>query len=280
MRRLRHTGVVFALLAGLAFHQARAAEGYGQCRLFGHGATHHVTPAVPGQLTVLINLPAVGEFDGDTPTTIRSGREFCLAVNIAYRLGLDRVVLRNASFDSLVAGRNRDYDLALALVSVRHRDHEVVTFSAPYAFDSYGIATRATTRMDENTLRAARVGTQLGTNVTSWARDSLKIRRLSAFDDTGTMFTALAAGNVDAVITSLSVILGQVGAAQGRFRVVGQFPEGTPIAAVLPLHSPEAPVIDRIINDMRTEGTLRALDMTYLAPLWKGADPSTIPVWH
>ena len=139
---------------------------------------------------------------------------------------------------------------------------------------------RADARIDAAGLRGVRVGTQIGTNVTTWARDTLKIRRLSAFDDTGTMFTALAAGNVDAIVTSLSVVLAQVGAAQGRFKVVGQFHEDTPIAAVLPLHSPETPVINRIIGDMRAAGTLATLEQTYLAPLWASLKPSALPVWH
>lgn len=272
--------VLLGLYASLVLRPAVAAEGYGECRLFGQKATRHIAPVVPGQLTVLINLPAVGEFDGDSPDSIRSGREFCLGVNIAYRLGLDKLVLRNASFDSLVAGRNRDYDLALALLSVRHRTHDLVAFSAPYAWDSYGVAVRADARIDAAGLRGVRVGTQIGTNVTTWARDTLKIRRLSAFDDTGTMFTALAAGNVDAIITSLSVVLGQVGAAHGRFKVVGQFHEDTPIAAVLPLHSPQTRIISRIIEDMRADGTLATLEQTYLAPLWNSLKPSEIPVWH
>jgi hypothetical protein len=29
----------------------------------------------------------VGEFNGDTEDSVTSGREFCMAVNIAYRLG-------------------------------------------------------------------------------------------------------------------------------------------------------------------------------------------------
>jgi polar amino acid transport system substrate-binding protein len=39
------------------------------------------------------------------------------------------------------------------------------------------------------------------------------------------MFTALAAGNVDAVMTDLSVVLGQVGNASGKasLKVVGQY---------------------------------------------------------
>ncbi|GAJ28117.1 substrate-binding periplasmic protein [Acidomonas methanolica] len=280
MRAARTPFLLASLCAALTLHPASAADGYGRCALFGHRATGHIEPAIPGQLTVLVNLPAVGEFDGETPETIRSGREFCMAVNLAYRLGLDRVVLRNTTLDSLIAGRNRGYDLALALLSVRHRKRDVVTFSVPYARDSYGVAVRAGRPADPTRLRSMRVATQIEANVPDWLRDTLHIRRLSAFDDTGTMFTALAAGNVDAVVTSLSVILGQVGAAHGRFVVAGRFADGRPLAAILPLGSAEAPEIDRLLDAMRDDGTLAALETAYLAPSWHGIDPTEIPLWR
>src|SRR5687768_8576093 len=116
--------------------------GYGKCELTGKKGSHSITPAVPGQFTVIINLPAVGQFNGDTPETIRDGYEFCMAVNVAHRLGLDKVKLVNASFDSIVAGQNKDFDIALALISVTEPRKKVVDFSVPYAHSNYGVAAK------------------------------------------------------------------------------------------------------------------------------------------
>lgn len=280
---MKHTASLLAALAVMGLTAvaapAFAAEGFGDCKLFGKGATEHVTPAVPGQLTVIINLPAEGEFNGDTPESIKSGREFCMAANIAYRLGLEKLVLKNASFDSIVAGQNKDFDIALALVSVTEPRKKVVDFSTPYAKGAFGIATRTGEPMDADKLKTAKLGTQAGTIMVAWAQDNLPKAKLSVFDDTGAMFTALAAGSVDAVMTDLSVVLGQVSASKGKLQVVGQFPSGRETAGIYPKGSAEKPVIDKIIADMAADGTLKALETEYLAPSWGGLKPEDVPVW-
>lgn len=274
-------GIAALALFGLATiaSPAFASEGYGDCKLYGKAGTEHVTPAVAGQFTVIINLPAEGEFNGDTPETIKSGREFCMAVNIAYRLGLDKVVLQNASFDSIVAGQNKNFDIALALISVTEPRKKVVDFSTPYATGAFGIATRAGETLDAEKLKTTKLGTQAGTIMVAWAQDKLPEAKLSVFDDTGAMFTALAAGNVNAVMTDLSVVLGQVSASKGKLKVVGQFPSGRETAGIYPKGSAEKPVIDKIIADMAADGTLRALENEYLAPSWGGLKPEDVPVW-
>lgn len=271
-------GLALASLMAIATTAASAAEGYGECKLYGKQGTEHITPAVAGQFTVVINLPAVGEFNGDTPETITSGREFCMAVNIAHRLGLDKVVLKNASFESIVAGQNKDFDIALALISVTEPRKKVVDFSTPYAFGSYGLAAKAGANVTAENVRDAKFGTQAGTTMVSWAQDTLQAKNLSVFDDTGAMFTAVAAGNVDVVMTDLSVVLGQVAASNGKLAVIGQYQTGGQTAGIYPKGSAAKPVIDKIIADMKEDGTLKDLEAHYLAPAW-GGKPADVPVW-
>ncbi|MFT4149123.1 MAG: ABC transporter substrate-binding protein [Paracoccaceae bacterium] len=268
-----------AIAALMAAAPAMAAEGYGDCKLFGKGGTEKVETAVPGQFTVIINLPAVGEFNGDTETSITSGREFCMAVNIAYRLGIDKVVLKNASFDSIVAGQNKDFDVAFALISVTEPRKKVVDFTTPYSQGSFGIAARADEDVTEESIKTTKLGTQAGTIMVDWAQTNLPNAPLSVFDDTGAMFTALAAGNVDAVMTDLSVVMGQAGNSNGKLKVVGKFASGRDTAGIYPKGSAEKPVIDKIIADMAADGTLKALETEYLAPAWAGLDPDKVPAW-
>ncbi|MDW6026400.1 ABC transporter substrate-binding protein [Mesorhizobium sp. BAC0120] len=272
-------GLAVGSIVALAGTAASAAEGYGECKLYGKQGTEHITPAVAGQFTVVINLPAVGEFNGDTPESITNGREFCMAVNIAYRLGLDKVVLKNASFDSIVAGQNKDFDVALAQISVTEPRKKVVDFSTPYSFGSYGLAAKAGSNLTEENVRDAKFGTQAGTTMVSWAQDTLKAKNLSVFDDTGAMFTAVAAGNVDVAMTELSIVLGQVAASNGKLEVVGQYDVGGETAGIYPKGSPAKPVIDKIIADMQQDGTLKDLELQYLAPAWGGKTPADVPVW-
>lgn len=258
---------------------ALAVEGYGECKLFGEAGTDKIDAAIPGQLTVIINLPAVGEFNGDTPETITSGREFCMAVNIAHRLGLEKVVLQNASFDSIVAGQNKDFDIALALISVTEPRKKVVDFSTPYSLGSYGLAAVAGSTLDGTSVKEAKFGTQAGTTMVQWSQDVLGVKDLSVFDDTGAMFTAVAAGSVDVVMTDLSVVLGQVAASDGKLAVIGQFETGGETAGIYPKGSAAKPVIDKIITDMKADGTLLALEAEYLASAWGGKTPADVPVW-
>lgn len=277
-RKFKFMGIALGALTAFGA-PAFASEGYGDCKLFGKQGTEKTETAVPGQFTVIINLPAVGEFNGDTPESITSGREFCMAVNIAYRLGIDKVVLKNASFDSIVAGQNKDFDIALALISVTEPRKKVVDFSTPYAHGAFGLATRSDAAIDEAGVKTAKLGTQAGTIMVQWAQDTLPETKLSVFDDTGAMFTALSAGTVDVVMTDLSVVLGQVSNSGGKLKVVGQYPSGRDTAGIYPKGSAEKPVIDKIIADMDADGTLKALEAEYLAPAWGGLTPEGVPVW-
>jgi polar amino acid transport system substrate-binding protein len=276
---IKTIGAALCGCVALAAAPAAANEGYGDCKLYGKGGTEHVTPAVAGQFTVIINLPAVGEFNGDTPETIKDGREFCMAVNIAYRLGLDKVVLKNASFESIVAGQNKDYDIALALISVTEPRKKVVDFSTSYAFGAYGLAAKADSSVNQDNIRTAKFGTQAGTTMVTWAQDTLKAQKLSVFDDTGAMFTAATAGSVDVVMTDLSIVLGQVAASHGKLKAIGQYVSGRQTAGIYPKGSTEKPVVDKIIADMKADGTLAALETAYLAPSWGGLKPEDVPVW-
>lgn len=264
-----------ALGAGAAF----AAEGYGDCPTYGPAGIAKVDPAIPGQFTVIINLPAVGNFNGDTPETIKDGYEFCMAVNIAHRLGLEKVVLKNASFDSIVAGQNKDYDIALALISVTEPRKKVVDFSTPYAFPAYGIAAKKGATLTEASIKDSRFGTQAGTTMVAYAQDVMQVKDLSVFDDTAAMFTAAAAGKVDAVMTELSIVLGQVANSGGKLETVARIETGGQTAGIYPKGSAEKPVIDKIIADMDTDGTLKKLQDLYLTPSFGGVSPDSIPLW-
>lgn len=277
--KLNILGAAGATLLALAVPAVAATEGYGDCKLFGEAGVAKIEPAVADQFTVIINLPAVNEFNGDTPETITSGREFCLAVNIAHRLGLEKVVLKNASFDSIVAGQNKEFDIALAQISVTEPRKKVVDFSTPYALSAYGLVAKAGAEVSDANVRDLKIGTQAGTTMVQWAQDELKTDKLSVFDDTGAMFTAVAAGNIDLAMTELSIVLGQAAASQGKLEVVGQFEIGGETAGIYPKGSSAKPVIDQLIADMAADGTLQALEAEYLAPGWGGKTPADVPVW-
>jgi Bacterial extracellular solute-binding proteins, family 3 len=77
---------------------------------------------------VVTNLRSTGWRNGDTPDTIADGYEYCLGANIAYRAGLEKVKVVNVPFEAIVAGRVKDFDLALAQISITEPRKKVVDF--------------------------------------------------------------------------------------------------------------------------------------------------------
>ena len=115
-----------------------------------------MTPAVPGQLTVEVNLPAPGFWNGDTPETIKDGFEYCMAANIAHRLGLDKVGVVNVAWDALVAGQTKNYDLALSQATITDERKKVVDFSVPYFSSDIGVLVKKGNAVDATSIKALR----------------------------------------------------------------------------------------------------------------------------
>jgi polar amino acid transport system substrate-binding protein len=251
----------------------------GDCTMYPmSGKAMAFTPAVAGQLTVQVNLPAPLWYNGDTPETIKSGAEYCMAANIAMRAGLNKLVVRNVAWDGLVAGQTRNFDLALSQISITEPRKKVVEFSTPYFFSDIGVMVRsnASVAVTESTIKNLRVGVQQGTTGETFARDRIKVAGLRVFPDTPGMFTALQAGQIDVAMTDTSIVLSQAKASAGRFKVVGQYKTGESYGALFPKGGKNNKTIDSIIAGMMKDGTLAKIQKQYLFDVW-GGDPSKIP---
>jgi polar amino acid transport system substrate-binding protein len=90
------------------------------------------------------------------------------------------------------------------------------------------------------------------------------------------MFTALMAGQVDAAMTDTAIVLGQAATSNGMMEVAGQYSTGETYGAIYPKGSANKATIDKIIQALIDDGTLKALAAKYLAQAW-GADPTKIP---
>ena len=132
---------------------ATAADMIGNCELTGQKGEFPFTPAKAGQLTVEVNLPAPGWWNGDTPDTIKDGYEYCMAANIAHRAGFDKVEVVNVAWDALVAGQTKDFDLALSEISITDERKKVVDFSVPYFSSDIGVMVKKGTKVDENSIK-------------------------------------------------------------------------------------------------------------------------------
>ena len=253
------------------------AETIGTCELYGPASTASMNPAKAGQITVEVNLPAPGWWNGDTPDTIKDGYEYCLSANIAHRLGLKSVAVVNVAWDALVAGQTKAFDLALSEISITDERKKMVDFSVPYFSSDIGVLTKTGTKVTSDGIKASRIGVQQGTTGADFVADTLKpTTPAKVFPDTPSMFTALQAGQIDVAMTDTAIVLGQASASNGLFSVVGQYSTGEKYGALYPKGSANEATLDKVLQSLIDDGSTKKLAATYLAASW-GVDPTTIP---
>lgn len=267
------------VLGGCSSGAAQSTQGYGQCEVYGQPGSINVDPVTPGVLTVQTTLPSPGWWKGATPDTITGGYEYCLAANIAHRAGLDSVKVDNVSFDALVAGQTKTYDIAMAQISVTPEREKVVTFSAPYFDSNLGVLASSDSGVTEANVAARKLGVQVGTTAVDWTKDELSPKVApKMFEDTTSMVTAVTSGITDAAVQDTAIMLGFAKNSGGALEVVGQFETGEHYAAIYPRSSPDAGAMNDAINAMRQDGTLDKLSARWLGPEL-GGDPADVPVW-
>ncbi|WP_407049390.1 ABC transporter substrate-binding protein [Methyloraptor flagellatus] len=261
----------------LAAAPALAADKIGNCEVTGKKGEFSMTPAKPGQLTVEVNLPAPAWWNGDTPEAIKDGYEYCLAANIAWRLGLTKVETVNVAWDALVAGQTKDYDLALSQASITEERKKVVDFSVPYFNSDIGVLAKKGKKVDEKSIKDLKIGVQQGTTGADFVTGTLKPKtEAKVFPDTPPLFTALMAGQIDVAMTDTAIVLGQASESKGKVVVVGQYTTGEQYGAIYPKGSANKAVLDKVIQALIDDGTTKKLAAKYLAAVW-GADPTKIP---
>ena len=262
---------LFAMALG-----ASAADKIDNCEVVGKKGSFKIDkPAQAGQLTIESNLPAPVWYNGDTPETIKDGMEYCMAAEIAWRAGLDKVKLVPVDWDALIAGQTHDFDLALSEISITDERKKVHDFSVPYFNSDIGVLTLTGAPVDGTSLKKAKVGVQQATTGADYVTGKLGIANAQVYPDAGSMFAALTAKQIDAAITDTSIVLAQEAEGKGAFKVVGQYQTGETYGAIYQKGNPNNAVLDKIIAAMIADGTMAKLSTKYLASAW-GKDPSTI----
>jgi polar amino acid transport system substrate-binding protein len=255
---------------------ASAANMIDNCEVTGEKGSMKIdAPAQPGQLTLETNLPAPIWYNGDTPDLIKDGMEYCMAAEIAWRAGFDKVKLVAVEWDAMIAGQTHDFDLAMSEISITDERKKVHDFSTPYFSSDIGVLTKADAPVDATTIKKARIGVQQATTGASFVTDKLGVAAPQVYPDSGSMFAALTAGQIDVAMTDTSIVLAQEVQGGGKLKVVGQYKTGETYGAIYPKGNPNNATIDKIIAAMIADGTMAKLSGKYLAAAW-GKDPATI----
>jgi polar amino acid transport system substrate-binding protein len=273
---------VVCVAAMLALHApaALAAATIGNCEVTGRKGQYSFTPMIPGQLTVRANLPSPGWWNGDTPDAVRDGFEYCMAANMAYRLGLEKVTVVFAAWAQVIAGSARNFDLTLSQASITEPRKKTVDFSQPYFASDIGVLVKHGGGIDAGNLKSKRIGVYQGTTGADFAATVLKpTQQMSVYPNVPAMIAALTAGQVDAVLDDTTGMLAQAKKSNGLLEVIGQFKTGEAYGAIYPKGSPNEAVFDKVIQSLIDDGTLTKLSAKYLAAAW-GTDPSQVPYFQ
>jgi polar amino acid transport system substrate-binding protein len=273
--------ILLAAAAAIALAgPAAAADMIGNCELSGaKGSIPIEQPAKAGQLTVEVSLPAPIWWNGDTPEAIKDGMEYCMAAEIAWRAGYDKLEVVNVGWDALIAGQTADFDLAMSQISITEDRKKVHDFSVPYFNSDIGVLARTDAPVDEKTIKSAKVGVQQATTGAAFAQGTLGLTDVQVYPDQGDMFTALRAGQIDAAMTDTSIVLAEEVANPGKVAVIGQYKTGETYGAIYPKGNPNNATLDKIIQSMIDDGTVAKLGAKYLAAAW-GKDPATVPYFN
>ena len=282
MRQISFSGLwrlFFPLLfCGLA-SQATAAPDYGNCKVSGQRGSVKLVTLVPGALSVRPDLPAPGWWNGDSPETIKDGFEYCMAANMAYRAGLDRVIVVNRSFAQILTGQAKGFDIALSQITITEGRSKVVNFTTPYYSSDQGILVKTGTKVDRDKIKNMRLAVEQGTTTLQYVLDEIKpVQSPRVFPQTAPMFAALAAGQVDAVLFDTPTVLAQAKQSRGKFQVVGRYDMGEKWGGLVNKDSPNLKTFDKLIDDFKNDGTLQRLTDSYLTP-GLGMDPAKVPVF-
>lgn len=273
--------VVLAAAALLALSlPASAANMIGNCEVTGEkGSIPIANPAKAGQLTVEVSLPAPIWWNGDTPEAIKDGMEYCMAAEIAWRAGYDKLEVVNVGWDALIAGQTEGFDLAMSQISITDERKQVHDFSVPYFSSDIGVLVRKDAPVDEKSIKAAKIGVQQATTGAAFVQDKLGITDFQVYPDQGDMFAALRAGQTDVAVTDTSIVLAEVVANPDKVDVVGQYKTGESYGAIYPKGNPNNAILDKIIQSMIDDGTVAKLGAKYLAAAW-GRDPAAVPYFN
>ena len=275
MRRLIATGILI-ILAGVVGCGSAGSSATPQAAAPVATALRGFHPATPGVLTVATNLPGPGFWDGNSPSAMAGGFEYGMAQYMARALHL-RLEIINVGWDGLVAGEVKGFDLALSTINITPARQKVALFSVPYFASNQGVLVRAGAKVTDANARTLKWGVEQSSTSYDYLTGELKpLTPPRVYQDQPSMFAALAAHQIDAVLLDTVEVLAEAKQAGGALQVVGQYRTGGVYGALLPKDSANLGIVNTLIRQMESNGTLTRLDKQYLVPEF-GQDPATIP---
>lgn len=256
---------------------ASATPTFGECDVTSERGSIDLEMQTKGVLTVATVLPNPGWWNGNTPEDTKSGFEYCMAAEIANMAGADSLEIKNLAWDQYISGSVTDFDIAIAGTTITDERKEVFDFSVPYFESNLGIAVKAGADVGESNLTKKKIGVLQGNMGAIYAEDELGVSA-QLFQNQADMFTALQAGQVDAVITDTTLALTSTNASKGQLEVVGQIKLDQGYGAVTPKGAANSAPLNEAVETLVADGTTERLSEKWLKPFF-GTDPNSIEFW-
>ena len=230
-------------------------------------------PGKPRTLTVATAfVPAPGFWEGNPPS---SGFEAALAKELAGRLGLDAVVVKQVPFAALAGGDLGGADIALSQLTPTEKREQALDFTTAHLTAPPGVLAIAGARAsDVEGLRSLRWVVSRSSTLTPIVEHEIRpINAPIEVEDRTEALKVLRAGRADALLLDLPVALGLARDDPAQLRVLGQLPGEGDLAAALPDGSSNHEIVDSAIHRLQADGTIDRL-----VKKWLGAEEQDVPL--
>ena len=221
-----------------------------------------------GVLTVATELPAPPFWIGNDYDSLTGGFEVDLAKEMAKRLNLGSVKFVEMPFTGLVAGQQCPCDIDFSQVTITPDRAKVVQFTEPYFDANQGVLVKKGTKVGSLAeAKNIKWGAQLNTTGAAYIADTIQpTTEARLFDRTVDAFTALSAGQIQAVLLDTPIVLGAVKEKQiPDGEVVGQFKTGEQYGAVVNKGSPNLNAFNTVIKSLKSDGYIEQLLKKYFS---------------
>ena len=280
---MRLAGLAVALVV-LALGLAATATGgpSGQAQIRGC-AKNTLNLVEEGKLSLATDNPAFPPWWGGAPKkpwevsnpASGKGYESAVAYAVARQLGFSKgqVTWRAVPFNNSFRPGDKPFDFYMAQVSYTPERARSVSFSNAYYFVNQAVVANAGTPISRVRtvagLRPYKLGAQVGTTSYDYIRRFIRPSQSPAvYDSNNDAISALGAGQIDGIVVDLPTAFFVVAVQLENGTIVGKLPQRGPrerFGMVFEKGNPLVRCVNRALNRLWANGTIRALQRKYLA---------------
>jgi polar amino acid transport system substrate-binding protein len=280
---MRLTGLAVALVV-LALGLAATATGGPSAPAQIRGCAKSTLNLVEeGKLSLATDNPAFPPWWGGAPKkpwevsnpASGKGYESAVAYAVARQLGFTKgqVTWRAVPFNNSFRPGDKPFDFYMAQVSFAPERARNVSFSNSYYFVNQAVVANASTPISRVRtvagLRPYKLGAQVGTTSYSYITRFIRPSQSPAvYDSNNDAISALNAGQIDGIVVDLPTAFFVVAVQLDDGTIVGKLPQRGPrerFGMVFEKGNPLVRCVNRALNRLWANGTIRALQRRYLA---------------